>query len=218
MAAYVTAMCYNFPMEKYNLLQPLSFIRTTSSQKKVWLCECDCGVLKEVILSDLKSGNTKSCGCLNLKKIRQRNREKTGVDFIVSNTKEYAVYCSAKRRCEKVNDPAYSNYGGRGIKMSMTFKEMIEAIGFRPSDKHSIDRIDVDGNYEIDNIRWATNTEQSRNTRRTNAGTGVAWRKDNKKWRAYISVNKKLIHLGCYIKKEDALKARKAGVVKYWHV
>jgi len=203
-------------MEKYNLLQPLSFIRTTSSQKKVWLCACDCGALKEVILSDLKSGNTKSCGCLNLQKIRQRNREKTGVDFIVSTTKEYGVYCSAKRRCEKVNDPAYSNYGGRGIKMLMTFSEMIEAIGFRPSEKHSIDRIDVNGNYEVGNIRWATITEQARNTRKTNEGAGVFWREETRKWRAYIGVDKKLIHLGNYAKKADAIKARKAAMVKYW--
>ena len=102
------------------------------------------------------------------------------------------------------------------IESTKQFKEMINTIGFRPSNKHSLDRIDVNGNYEISNIRWATDTEQARNTRRSQSTAGVVWAEDRKKWRAWIGVNKKLIHLGSFKNKHDAVSARIAGMVKYW--
>ncbi len=203
-------------MDKYNKLKAISKNGRDKNGKQIWLFRCDCGKEVTKCLSDVKSGNTESCGCLNLQRIKERHRMKTGFDTPVSKMPEYAVYLSAKRRCEKSNDPAYSRYGGRGIKMLMSFKEMINTIGFRPSNKHSLDRIDVNGNYEISNIRWATDTEQARNTRRSQSTAGVVWAEDRKKWRAWIGVNKKLIHLGSFKNKHDAVSARIAGMVKYW--
>jgi hypothetical protein len=202
-------------MEKYGRLKPLYETRRDKNGKQLWMCECECGKVVEKRLSDLKSGNTSSCGCLDTESRQERHRKKTGVDFIVSETSEYKSYCMAKNRCENKNDPAYSRYGGRGIKMNMTFAEMIKAIGRKPHSQMSIDRIDNNGNYEVGNIRWADNFTQARNKRRTSTA-GVHFREDTKKWRAYIGVDGKLIHLGSYLTKEEAQLARNEALNKYW--
>jgi hypothetical protein len=72
-------------------------------------------------------------------------------------------------RCENSNVERYPSYGGRGIKVCErwrgSFKNFLADMGRKPTPKHSIDRIDVDGNYEPGNCRWATNSEQQRNKR-----------------------------------------------------
>ena len=85
---------------------------------------------------------------------------------IISKTPEYRAFNGAKSRCNNSANPSYKNYGGRGIKFKFSsFEEFIDHIGFRPSDNHSIDRIDNNGHYEIGNVRWATDIEQARNKR-----------------------------------------------------
>ncbi len=81
-----------------------------------------------------------------------------------NKTPEYTAFKNAKNRCERKQDTKYAYYGGRGIKF--LFRDMdqfIASIGPRPSDAHSIDRIDPNGNYEPGNVRWATKTTQARN-------------------------------------------------------
>jgi len=83
---------------------------------------------------------------------------------------EYAAWMMIIQRCRNPKCHAYRNYGGRGIRVCdrwLKFVNFIEDVGLRPSDSHSIDRIDNDGNYEPNNVRWATMKEQCRN-RRTN--------------------------------------------------
>lgn len=81
---------------------------------------------------------------------------------------EFNVYHGCKTRCENVNDKDYARYGGRGIRFKYnSFEEFLNDIGIRPSKKHSIDRINNDGNYEVGNCRWSTVKEQA-NNRRTN--------------------------------------------------
>lgn len=73
------------------------------------------------------------------------------------------------RRCHDPGRPGYVNYGGRGITVCAAwddFPAFLAAIGPRPSARHSLERDDVNGNYEPGNVRWATRTEQARNTRR----------------------------------------------------
>lgn len=84
------------------------------------------------------------------------------------DTPEYRAWCAAKNRCRNTKDAAYSNYGGRGIECRFeTFAEFLDAVGLRPSDKHSLDRYpDNDGHYEKGNVRWATRTEQNSNRRK----------------------------------------------------
>ena len=79
---------------------------------------------------------------------------------------EYLTFHRAKGRCSNPNNAKYPYYGGRGIEFRLTsINELLDTIGRRPSKDHSLDRIDVNGHYEVGNIRWATREEQTRNQR-----------------------------------------------------
>lgn len=137
------------------------------SREAWWQCRCDCGGTAAVRGSDLRRGQTKSCGCLARELASMRTR-RHGFD----GTPEYAALRLARQRCTNKGDRSYSNYGGRGVKYRLpsdlgeATKLLIAEIGQRPSDGHSLDRIDNDGYYEIGNLRWATRSEQERNKRR----------------------------------------------------
>lgn len=86
-----------------------------------------------------------------------------------SLSREYAIWVGIKQRCTNPKDDAYPDYGGRGIQMHKpwldSFTQFLCDVGYRPTCKHSIDRIDVNGHYEPSNVRWATRDVQSTNTR-----------------------------------------------------
>jgi hypothetical protein len=110
----------------------------------------------------------------------------------------------------------YGYYGGRGISMHQEWrdsftqfrKDIISTIGERPTTAHSFDRIDTNGNYEPNNVRWATPTEQTLNQRRSKANTsgyvGVKWHKNIEKWAVSIGANNKRFHIGYFENKENA--------------
>lgn len=135
-----------------------------------WLCQCDCGVEKEVRSTLLRSGKTKSCGCYRIERgrahgasIKLRHGQGRG-----RGTPEYNCWGQMLHRCRNPNSRMFKNYGGRGITVCErwhTFDNFFADMGPRPSPKHSIDRIDVNGNYEPGNVRWATSIEQNRNLR-----------------------------------------------------
>jgi len=128
------------------------------------LCECDCGKELAVLLGSIRSGRTKSCGCLANEHTATRNRQNSAHGMSQSPT--FLVWHSMKQRCNNRNHEAYSRYGGRGIavcKRWYSFQNFLNDMGERPSSEHSIDRINNDGNYKPDNCRWATRTQQGRN-------------------------------------------------------
>jgi hypothetical protein len=134
--------------------------------KRRWECVCECGTIKSIMGDNLKSNDIQSCGCLRLERVRAFN-----TTHGQSKTPTYKSWAGAKDRCSNPNTPCYPHYGGRGIKMcdrwAASFEAFLEDMGPRPSTKHSLDRKDNDGDYELGNCRWATAMEQG-NNRRTN--------------------------------------------------
>ena len=133
-----------------------------------WKCHCECGKEKVVLGADLKSGKTKSCGCYNIEKIIQRSKTHG-----LSHGKIYNVWRGIKQRCFYPNHKDYKNYGGRGVTMYpawindfQSFYDYVSKLPRFGEKGYSLDRINNDGNYEPDNLRWATSKEQSRNTSR----------------------------------------------------
>ena len=128
---------------------------------------CDCGTEKDVEGWNLRKGNIVSCGCYNAEK-----RWKHGLSGLpLFKTWRGIVY-----RCTRPEVTGYDNYGGRGIRVFEEWKESPQAfidwieenLGSRP-DGFSLDRIDVNGNYEPGNLRWASPKTQSNNRRTVRA-------------------------------------------------
>lgn len=141
-----------------------------------------------------------------------------------TNSDEYKIWKGMKQRCNNPNNVAYNNYGGRGIKVckgwNESFSVFLKDMGLRPSKRHSIDRINVNGDYKPSNCRWTTRREQCRNQRAANkniSGTrGVSLCKQTGKWAAYITLGGRKKHLGRYADLKAAIAVRKAAESKYW--
>lgn len=157
---------------KYGKLTVIEYSRThiqPSGQKKaLWLCLCECGNKVEVGTSNLKKKQgTISCGCEKIKRFKEigLNNKK----HELCNSPEYVSWYAMKTRCYNKNIKAYKDYGGRGIivydEWKNDFIKFYQYIGKKPSKEYSLDRIDVNGNYEPGNVRWATPKQQVKNRR-----------------------------------------------------
>ena len=165
-----------------------------------WLCKCDCGNLHTVSGHALrrKSKGIRSCGCASLEAAKSLG----GYNKAPYDTKErlYKVWKGMKRRCYNQNDKRYENYGGRGITVCdewkddyLAFRRWAYESGYDDSAQYqqcTIDRIDVNGNYEPSNCRWADAKEQSRNRRTTKLISYNGKQMTIGQWADYLGVSR----------------------------
>lgn len=123
---------------------------------------CDCGEEDDAIGYNLMGGQKTSCGCAFREMLIDRNTTHGKHDHDI-----YRIWCSMRQRCTDPQHSDYPRYGGRGIKVCDRWRQSFDAfladMGDRPSPKHSLDRIDYDGDYTPENCRWATDQEQAHN-------------------------------------------------------
>jgi len=189
-----------------------------------WNCICECGNEKVIVGYSLTSGKSKSCGCIQ-KEVAADRLLKHGHDRIGKTTREYQTWVKIIDRCENENNKDFVNYGGRGImvceRWRNSFENFLSDMGKRPSSKHSIDRIDVNGDYEPSNCRWTTKEIQARNTRLYSTNKtgvrGVHFDKARNKYRSEIAVFGKIKYLGIFETIEEASKVRKEAEQIYWN-
>ncbi len=156
---------------KYNRLtvlgEDVNAVKT--SRGVYWRVKCDCGTEKTIKATVVRTGVTKSCGCLQKEQARKRAIDRNFKHGHASRGKRsptYISYRSMMSRCFNENDPFWFRYGGRGITVCARWKEsfanFLEDMGIRPT-KYSIDRIDNSGNYHKENCKWSTPKEQAAN-------------------------------------------------------
>lgn len=145
-----------------------------------WHCVCSCGNTKIAMTRKLKSGKAKSCGCLTnewvasfggafVDKAMEKVR-KHGHANGYKQTSEYMSWTAMRQRCLNPNGRHWDSYGGRGIGFHEAWSDFavfLAYMGPKPTPKHTLDRMDENGNYEPGNVRWATKTEQGQENKRT---------------------------------------------------
>lgn len=136
-----------------------------------WFCLCECGSKKSIQSNTLRNGISRSCGCLR-KELTAQREHSHGHASLNSRSGTYNSWAGMIQRCTNPSNPAWKNYGGRGINVCsrwLVFENFLEDMGDRPSGM-SIDRTDNNGNYCRENCKWATAKDQSKNRRERTDG------------------------------------------------
>jgi hypothetical protein len=136
-----------------------------SKGRALWRCVCDCGATDVIAVGNLlQQGKKKSCGCATSAMVSAAKRTHGQ-----ARTAVYKRWLNMKQRCGNPDNPAWKNYGGRGIRVCdrwlNSFETFYADVGDPPAPSLSLDRIDNDGNYEPGNVRWATWSQQQKNAR-----------------------------------------------------
>lgn len=183
--------------------------------RKRWKCLCDCGNISSVRQDGLRGGSVRSCGCL-----RAENSHRT---HGMHDTRIYRVWASMISRCSNPNDPAWKYYGGRGVQVTSewtNFEGFYEDMGEGYQEGLTLERLDNEKDYSVENCVWETWKTQGYNKRRSknnkSGKTGVRKVTRSKRWQARIGVDGREINLGCYGTFEEAVAAREEAEMKYY--
>lgn len=191
----MTQIRLNLKGSKFGRLKVIQYVGRNKSGGAQWLCQCDCGNKKIINGGDLRSGNTKSCGCLRIRHGHAVN---------ANTSQAYTAWSHMKQRCLNIRDKSYKSYGGRGIGVCrrwLIFANFLKDMGEPPTNKHSLDRIDNNNCYFQKNCRWTTREYQQGNMRSNHIITFnnktqclAAWSREtriNQKtlWRRIVSFN-----------------------------
>lgn len=212
--------------QKFEKLTVIERAENSIDGRVQWLCECECGNKKIVRAVHLKNGGTKSCGCWHL----ERSTLHSG-----SGTKLYKVFLQMNQRCYNPNDSAYKNYGGRGIITCPEWKGGENFINFQKwalsngyEEGLTLERVNVNRNYQPDNCKWATRIEQA-NNKRNNAfleingvtKTFAQWSKEYNLTRSLIRDRIRLGWIGEELLRPANIHIREDGSIGvkgvYWH-
>ena len=140
-----------------------------------WKCLCECGNQSIVFGLSLKSGKTKSCGCL-----AKEITAKRSITHGMWGTSIWRAWTAMKARCSTPSLRSYKDYGGRGISVCSEWESSFEAffkdMGPKPTPAHQLDRIDNDGGYCPENCQWVTATANMNNRRNTKRYAGLTIR------------------------------------------
>jgi hypothetical protein len=208
-------MGLNITNKKFNKLTAIKFSHKEGKQNRAkWLFKCECGNEKIIDKGKVTGGYTKSCGCLMIEEQKRfvRNATTHGLSGGKKGRRpEYGIWRGIKTRCLKINNIAYKDYGGRGIKIcdrwKDSFKNFWEDMGERPSKYHSIDRIDNNKDYEPSNCKWSTPLEQGRNKRNVRLITFKNQTKCLTEWIEFLNLDEKIVAKNLYTKKMNVLSA-----------
>lgn len=175
--------------ERYGRLTVVEFdgIRNKNSY---WRCACDCGQIVITQRSHLRSGTTRSCGCL--RDDGNTSRARHGLH----RSPTWITWMAMKQRCLNPEAADYPRYGGVGVTICerwLDFKNFLADMGERPNDR-TLDRVDNDGNYEPSNCRWATASEQNQNRSSTRWIEYGGRRMCLSGWAKDLSVTKGALH------------------------
>lgn len=150
--------------QRFNYLTAVRRVGATSNHISIWECFCDCGTTSRVMITALRAGTIKSCGCQR-RTLLSESHKIHGME----GTATYRTWNSMLARCTNPSQRSYPKYGGRGITVCdswRNFANFYKDMGKRPAGK-TLDRIDNERGYEPSNCRWATPAEQQRNRRIT---------------------------------------------------
>ena len=175
----------------------LTFLHKTKTNKhQCWMAmyQCECGTKKEILMSSVRAGNTKSCGCLQ-RETAKDTLIKTNTTHGKSKTEEYNIWLDMQRRCKSDSE---KNYKGRGITVSKewrdSFEQILNDMGKRPSKAYSVERIDNDKGYSASNCKWATLKEQANNKRTSRHIIYNGIKKTVAQWSDTTGLSKKMLY------------------------